>query len=184
MKRGTTIYLYELAWILPSVAIPVGMLVALLVTAFGVHIHLPGMVGRVNPNRVDSTPPFDHPGVVQLGPGRYQVNMIAQLWSFNPNELRVPEGSEVTFLITSRDVVHGFFIPRTATNIMVLPGQIARITAHFNKAGNYPFLCHEYCGLLHHAMAGQIVVEPQHANSTVGAQSDGHARREPRGSST
>ena len=29
MTRGTTIYLYELAWILPSVAIPVGMLVAL-----------------------------------------------------------------------------------------------------------------------------------------------------------
>ena len=41
MKRGTTIYPYELAWILPSVAIPVGMLVALLVTALGVHITCP-----------------------------------------------------------------------------------------------------------------------------------------------
>jgi cytochrome c oxidase subunit 2 len=29
-----TIYLYELAWILPCVAIPVAMLVALIVTAF------------------------------------------------------------------------------------------------------------------------------------------------------
>ena len=41
MKRGTTIYLYELAWILPSIALPVGMLVALTVTAFGAGIHLP-----------------------------------------------------------------------------------------------------------------------------------------------
>ena len=41
MKRGTTVYLYELAWILPSIAIPVGMLSALLVTAFGAGIHVP-----------------------------------------------------------------------------------------------------------------------------------------------
>jgi len=165
MKRGTTIYLYELAWILPSVAIPVGMLVALLVTAFGVHIHLPGVVGRVNPNRVQSTPPFDRPGLVQLGPGRYEVYMVARTWSFDPAEIRVPPGSEVTFVITSPDVVHGFFIPRTATNVMVLPGQIARITAHFEKPGVYPFLCHEYCGLLHHLMAGQVLVEAQSAGA-------------------
>jgi cytochrome c oxidase subunit II len=167
MKRGTTIYLYELAWILPSVAIPVGMLVALLVTAWGAHMHLPGIVGRVNPNQVDSTPPFDHPGMVQLGPGRYEVHMVARTWSFDPAEIHVPVDSEVTFLVTSPDVIHGFFIPRTATNIMVLPGQIARITAHFAKPGTYPFLCHEYCGLLHHEMAGQVVVEAQTAPSSA-----------------
>jgi len=170
MKQGTTIYLYELAWILPSVAIPVGMLVALLVTAFGAHIHMPGMVGRVNPNKVDSSPPFDRPGLVQLAPGRYEVNMVAQTWSFNPNEIHVPAGSDVTFVATSRDVVHGFFIPRTATNIMLIPGQIARITAHFDHPGTYPFFCHEYCGLLHHMMAGQIVVEPEQTSASAGGQ--------------
>jgi cytochrome c oxidase subunit 2 len=46
----TTIYLYELAWILPSIAIPVGMLVALAVTAFGAGIHLPGVAGRQPPD--------------------------------------------------------------------------------------------------------------------------------------
>ena len=46
-RRATTIYLYELAWILPSIAIPVGMLVALTVTAFGAGIHLPGVAGRI-----------------------------------------------------------------------------------------------------------------------------------------
>ena len=35
MRRHTTLYLYEPAWMLPSVAIPVGMLAALAVTAFG-----------------------------------------------------------------------------------------------------------------------------------------------------
>ena len=52
MPRHTTVYLYELAWMLPSVAIPVGMLAALAVTAFGAHIGLPGEAGRVDPATV------------------------------------------------------------------------------------------------------------------------------------
>jgi cytochrome c oxidase subunit II len=50
--RGTTIYLYELAWILPSVAIPVGMLVALMVTAFRAGIQVPSDEGRIDPTKV------------------------------------------------------------------------------------------------------------------------------------
>ena len=44
-RPPTTVYLYELAWILPSTAIPIGMLAALTVTAFGAGIHLPSMEG-------------------------------------------------------------------------------------------------------------------------------------------
>src|SRR5512134_1080766 len=98
MKQGTTVYLYELAWILPSVAIPVGMLAALLVTAFGPGVHLPGHEGRVDPTRVAATPPFDQPGLVEVGPGRYEARMVAGIWFFAPNEIRVPVGSTVTFV--------------------------------------------------------------------------------------
>jgi cytochrome c oxidase subunit 2 len=170
MKKGTTIYLYELAWILPSVAVPVGMLVALLVTAFGVHVHLPGMAGRVSPGKIDSTPPFDHPGVVQLAPNRYEVHMVGQIWMFLPNEIHVTPGSDVTFVATSRDVVHGLWIPRTKTNVMLLPGQIARVTAHFENPGTYPFMCHEYCGAMHHIMAGKVIVEPAASNASAGGK--------------
>ena len=159
MKRGTTIYLYELAWILPSVAIPVGMLVALLVTSFGAGMHLPGVGGRVDPTRLDQTPPFDHPGVVEISPGHYEVDLVSQIWLFQPNQIHLPAGSEVNFVATSRDVIHGLFIPRTHTNVMLLPGQIARVRARFDEPGRYPFYCHEYCGVLHHTMAGEIVVE-------------------------
>jgi cytochrome c oxidase subunit 2 len=75
MKKGTTIYLYELAWILPSIAIPVGMLAALTVTAFGAGIHLPSVAGRVEPTKLAETKPFDNPGVVQVGPSDYIVYM-------------------------------------------------------------------------------------------------------------
>ena len=43
----------------------------------------------------------------------------------------------------------------------LLPGQITRITAHFERAGTYPFLCHDYCGIAHHTMWGNVIVEPR-----------------------
>jgi cytochrome c oxidase subunit 2 len=160
-KRATTVYLYELAWILPSIALPVGMLAALAVTAFGAGIHLPTHEGRVVPAKVSATAPFDQPGVVQVGPSRYEVSMVAAIWTFTPNEIRVPVGSTVTFTVTSRDVVHGMFIKGANVNLMLLPGQVARATGHFDKPGEYPFLCHEYCGIAHHTMWGRVIVEPR-----------------------
>ena len=161
MKRNTTVYLYELAWILPSIAIPVGMLAALAVTAFGAGIHLPSMAGRVDPRRVTATAPFDAPGVVQVGPGLYEARMTSQIWTFTPNEIRVPAGATVTFVATSQDIVHGLFIPKAHVNAMLLPGQITRVTARFDTPGEYPIMCHEYCGIAHHTMAGRVIVEPR-----------------------
>jgi cytochrome c oxidase subunit 2 len=158
-RPATTVYLYELAWILPSIAIPVGMLVALAVTAFGVGIHLPGNEGQVDPTKVAQTAPFDQPGVVATGPGRYEVRMVAGIWFFTPNEIRVPAGSTVTFVVTSRDIVHGLMIHQANVNVMLLPGQVARATARFDRPGEYPFVCHEYCGIAHHTMWGKVIVE-------------------------
>ena len=159
-RPPTTVYLYELAWILPSIAIPIGMLAALTVTAFGAGIHLPSHVGRVVPALVAQTTPFDTPGLKQTGPGRYEVVLTSQIWTFAPHEIRVPIGSTVTFIATSRDVVHGLLIPGARVNVMLLPGQIARVTTRFDRPGEYPMLCHEYCGIAHHTMWGKVIVEP------------------------
>ena len=161
MKQGATVYLYELAWILPSIAIPVGMLAALLVTAFGAGIHVPSVAGRIDPTRVTETAPFDQPGVVQTGPVSYEVRMIGQIWTFTPNEIRVPVGSTVTFVATSKDVIHGLFIPGANVNVMLIPGQISRVTARFDRAGEFFMACHEYCGIAHHTMGGKVIVEPR-----------------------
>jgi cytochrome c oxidase subunit 2 len=128
-------YIYELAWILPSVALPVGMLSALLVTAFGAGVHLPGNEGRVAVGKLATTAPFDHPGVVQVAPGRYEARVVGQVWSFTPNEIHVPAGSEVTFVATSRDVIHGFYVAGANINMMLVPGQISRQTARVDGDG-------------------------------------------------
>jgi len=104
-------------------------------------------------------PPFDNPGVRETAPGRYEVVMIGQAWSFTPGEVRVPAGSEVTFLMTSPDVIHGFHVEGTRLNVMLIPGQVARVSYTFEEPGEHLIICHEYCGIGHHNMWGKVVVE-------------------------
>jgi cytochrome c oxidase subunit 2 len=42
---------------------------------------------------------------------------------------------------------------------MALPGEVSVLTATFDTPGTFNFICHEYCGTLHHTMFGQLVVE-------------------------
>lgn len=152
-------HLYELAWILPSIALPFGMLVALTVTAFGAGIHIPSQEQRIDPTAVRETAPFDELGVFETGADRYEVRLVARTWAFEPNEIRIPAGSEVTFVATSQDVMHGLLIHEANVNVMLIPGQVARVTTRFDEPGTYPFICHEFCGAIHHTMWGQVIVE-------------------------
>lgn len=105
------------------------------------------------------TPPFDSPGVHQTAPGKYNVVVIGQTWLFTPGDIELPAGAEVTFYATSADVIHGFEIAGTRVNMMLVPGEVSTETYTFKRPGEYLFLCHEYCGTLHHTMSGKVVVK-------------------------
>jgi cytochrome c oxidase subunit 2 len=151
--------LIEASWIVPSTVIPAVMLVLILYATFAVGVHVPGHEQIVDPKLIGQTAPFDNPGVFQRGAGSYEVVMVGQTWSFRPNEIRVPVGSHVTFTTTSQDVIHGLRIEKTNVNIMLVPGQVGRASAHFTQPGEYLLVCHEYCGLAHHTMFGKVIVE-------------------------
>src|SRR5262245_17179758 len=135
------------------------MLAALAVTAFGAGINVAGDRGRVEPTKVAEHALFKDPGVAEIAPGQYEVRMTGQIWSFAPAEIRVPAGSRVPFWGTRQCPGHGLFVPRHNVNVMLLPGQIAHAQARFDTPGEYPIICHEYCGIAHHTMAGKIIVE-------------------------
>lgn len=113
----------------------------------------------IDPQKVDQTAPFDQPGIKQIGENEYEVVMTLQVFSFNPGNIEVPAGSTVHFIMTSKDVVHGFEVAGTNLNAMVMPGHITRTTQKFDKPGNYLVLCNEYCGAGHQMMSTTITVK-------------------------
>src|SRR6266540_3059590 len=103
----------EASWIVPSTLIPAVMLVLLLYATFAVGSHVPSQEATIDPTKVKQTAPFTTPGVFKRAEGRYEVVLTGQIWTFDPNEIRVPVGSYVTFTATSQDVNHGLRVEKT-----------------------------------------------------------------------
>ncbi|GIV76998.1 cytochrome c oxidase subunit II [Litorilinea aerophila] len=162
---------FEGAWIRISVVILAVFLLAVLASGFAMGVQVPGVYQRIDPRTLyDPGSPFANPGLRELAPGKYELYLRAQIWQFAPNEIHIPAGSEVTFYVTSQDVQHGFKIMETNVNMMVLPGQISTLKTRFDTPGTYEFVCHEYCGQLHHTMFGRIIVEAPTQESTAQAR--------------
>ena len=100
-------------------------------------------------------------GVATAPDGSITVRMIAQQYMFVPQCVKVPEGKQVHFRLTSADVTHGFFVGETNTNAMVVPGFITDVSAKFHHSGDLKMPCDEYCGFGHHGMAARVKVVSQ-----------------------
>lgn len=153
------VHTYEKAFLTVGILVLAACMGALVYASTVRDIHLPGHAGRIAPVAVYRTEPFRRPGVRQIGANRYEAAIVAQAWVFNPREIRVPAGAEVTFTATSVDVLHGFEVEGTRLNMMLIPGQISRLTYTFREPGTHLLICHEYCGLGHHTMYGKVIVE-------------------------
>lgn len=157
------VHTYEKAFLWAGGVMLVVFMITLALTSYTMGISLPDDVDRIDPNQVREMPPFDNPGVRETAPGKYEVVMIGQAWSFTPGEVRVPAGAEVTFLMTTPDVIHGFHVEGTRLNVMLIPGQVARVSHTFDEPGEHLIICHEYCGIGHHNMWGRVIVEEEGA---------------------
>jgi cytochrome c oxidase subunit 2 len=86
------------------------------------------------------------------------------MWSFaypdGPNGLevlRVPVGRPVRLLMTSRDVIHSFYVPSFRIKRDVLPGRYTQTWFQAVAPGSYQILCAEFCGTGHSMMRGEVV---------------------------
>jgi cytochrome c oxidase subunit 2 len=148
-----------------AVAVFLGLAVgALILTITQDHAALPEPADRVDPQLVRSTPPFDEPGVREIGDNEYEVVMTAAAWQWTPNEITLPAGATVQLTVTSVDVVHGMRIPDTNVNAMIIPGQVTEVTLTFDDPGEYSLICHEYCGIGHHNMGGRFTIVDEETN--------------------
>ena len=153
------VHTFEKAFLWTGAIMLVAFLGALSYASVAMGIHLPGKHAQIDPATARETAPFDAPGLREIAPGRYELVLLAQAWSFTPGEIRIPAGSEVTITATTTDVIHGLHIEHTRVNMMLIPGQVAQNTYRFDHPGEYLMVCHEYCGAGHHFMFGKVVVE-------------------------
>jgi cytochrome c oxidase subunit 2 len=138
----------------------VGMLVVFLATSTTAAIVdgfvPPSRVQSIDPTKVSTTPPFDHPGLRKISQGYYEAYYVGQIFSWNPSRISLPVGSHVTFYVTSADVEHGFSVPETGINTMVTPGWVSSVSC---TPGTFLIVCNEYCGAAHQTMAASIEVK-------------------------
>jgi cytochrome c oxidase subunit 2 len=106
-----------------------------------------------------TTPPTDAMDVYVMGK--------QWMWKFaypegpnGVNVLHVPAHRPVRLLMTSRDVIHSFYVPAFRVKKDVLPGRYTEAWFEATLPGRYPVLCAEMCGTGHSIMRAEVVVMP------------------------
>jgi cytochrome c oxidase subunit II len=76
------------------------------------------------------------------------------------NEIHIPVGRPVVFMVTSTDVIHSFWVPRLHGKIDLIPTHENTIWIRADEPGTYRGQCAEFCGLEHAKMGLLVVAEP------------------------
>jgi cytochrome c oxidase subunit 2 len=77
---------------------------------------------------------------------------VTAVSTWQPPVAVVPTGVEVEIVGTSRDVIHGFWVPQLHFQRQFLPGYVTRFDLRFDKPGLYGGECSVFCGNQHSQM--------------------------------
>jgi len=97
----------------------------------------------------------------------FEIHVYGRQWAWDfsyksgkttTNELVVPAGRPVKLIMTSKDVLHSFFIPALRIKQDVIPGRYTSLWFEAEKRGEYQVFCTEYCGAEHSGMLAKMKV--------------------------
>ncbi len=74
------------------------------------------------------------------------------------NEMHVPVNRVVQVFLTSKDVIHSFFVPNLRLKQDAVPGRTIQGWFEATKPGVYEIPCAELCGFGHSGMLGHLTV--------------------------
>ena len=101
--------------------------------------------------------------------GATEVYVNARQWMYEVrypdgrtaiNEIRVPQGKPVKFILSASDVIHGFYLPDFRIKMDMIPGRITTLWMQPDRPGRYQIFCTVYCGTGHSNMLAQLIVMP------------------------
>lgn len=116
------------------------------------NIHYPGKdgkFGRVSLKFLDSN---NEPGLDPRDPDG-KDDVVVQ------NQLHVPLGKPTLIHLSSRDVIHSFFVPEFRVKQDAVPGLSTLVWFEPTRAGKFEVVCSQLCGLGHSYMKGDVYVE-------------------------
>lgn len=79
----------------------------------------------------------------------YTVDNPTEAAFVTANDVVIPVGEEVRLQVTSRDVIHSFWIPRLNGKRDAVPGRVSPWTIEAEAPGRFMGQCTEFCGLSH-----------------------------------
>ncbi len=153
----------ERRWLITMATVLVVMLAVVVITGVVGALHPASNVEVIDPRTLHLTGEFveSNLGTAIEPDGSATVRMIGEQYDFVPHCVQVPAQTPVKFRLTSADVIHGFLLPDTNVNTMVVPGFVAEVRTSFARPGEYDMPCNEFCGLGHHGMWARVIVVPQ-----------------------
>jgi len=77
--------------------------------------------------------------------------------------LYLPVNKRVEFILTSRDVIHSFWVPQFLRKLDIMPGKVNRFQLTPTEIGTFQGKCAELCGAYHSYMLFEVKVVSQAA---------------------
>jgi len=114
-------------------------------------------------------------------PLRVEVTAQQFFWSYRYPEsgnkesdvLRLPVNRSIVLHLTSKDVIHSFWVPEFRQKQDIVPGIHPTLHITPTKVGSYPVICTELCGLGHALMRSRAIVMTDDAFQKWAAQKGG-----------
>ncbi|MEK6675259.1 MAG: hypothetical protein AABZ47_06340 [Planctomycetota bacterium] len=121
---------------------------------FAWNFHYPGpdgVFGRSAPQFVNGA---DNPAGIDRSDQAGKDDLVA-------GELHFPVGEPIICELTSKDVIHSFFLPVMRIKQDTIPGMRIPVWFKAKQSGNYEVACAQLCGNNHYKMKALMVIEPR-----------------------
>jgi len=109
----------------------------------------------------------DYKKMREVSADAYEINVTGEMWKWTiqynngrtlKDELVVPSGKNVKLILTSKDVLHSFYVPAFRIKRDAVPGTYNYMSFTATEPGEYDIFCAEFCGTSHSKMIGKVRV--------------------------
>jgi cytochrome c oxidase subunit 2 len=119
---------------------------------FAWNIHYPGRDGQFGKTKSELISTENPIGLDKSDPNaKDDITTI--------NQLHVPVNKPIIVKLSSKDVIHSFFLPVARVKQDVIPGQNIPVSFEVTQTGDFEIACAQLCGLGHYRMKGFFIVQ-------------------------